>query len=177
MATDIRTGVKCCEMDLVATLLELEMLNVMCRVISEPYAGLFLMGYLKGRVKDLSNVQGLSKLAAFPDWCNLLKGNPGDDSSIEELKASIVIDERKRPIKRYGVSQSAVDQVKRHPIRRNRDYDIMSAYQGNTVDQQQLTNFSEEGRLFADVGPIDGKLYHIFLPRTGLSILRCGACT
>ncbi|KAJ6703355.1 GAMMA-TUBULIN COMPLEX COMPONENT [Salix viminalis] len=68
--------------------------------------GLFLMGYLKGRVKDLSNVQGLSKLAAFPDWCNLLKGNPGDDSSIEELKASIVIDERKRPIKRPGEEAS-----------------------------------------------------------------------
>lgn len=29
MAIDIRTGVKCCEMDLVATLLKLEMLNVM----------------------------------------------------------------------------------------------------------------------------------------------------
>ncbi|KAF9686008.1 hypothetical protein SADUNF_Sadunf03G0113800 [Salix dunnii] len=70
--------------------------------------GLFLMDYLKGKVKDLSNVQGLSKLAEFPDWCNLLRGNPGDDSSVEELKASIVIDERKIPIKRYGVSQSAV---------------------------------------------------------------------
>ncbi|KAG5249517.1 Spc97 / Spc98 family of spindle pole body component [Salix suchowensis] len=48
----------------------------------------------------------LVKLAAFPDWCNLLKGNPGDDSSIEELKASIVIDERKRPIKRPGEEAS-----------------------------------------------------------------------
>jgi hypothetical protein len=64
------------------------------------------MEYLKGKVKDLSHVQGLTKLAAFSDCCNLLKGNPGDDSSIEELKASI--DERRRPIKRYEVSQSAV---------------------------------------------------------------------
>ena len=66
------------------------------------------MEYLKGKVKDLSHVQGLTKLAAFSDCCNLLKGNPGDDSSIEELKASIDIDERRRPIKRYEVSQSAV---------------------------------------------------------------------
>ncbi|KAI5595393.1 hypothetical protein POPTR_003G149100v4 [Populus trichocarpa] len=64
--------------------------------------GLFLMEYLKGKVKDLSHVQGLTKLAAFSDCCNLLKGNPGDDSSIEELKASIDIDERRRPIKRAG---------------------------------------------------------------------------
>lgn len=66
------------------------------------------MEYLKGKVKDLSHVQGLTKLAAFSDCCNLLEGNPGDDSSIEELKASILINERRRPIKRYEVSQSAV---------------------------------------------------------------------
>ncbi|KAJ6943799.1 hypothetical protein NC652_009291 [Populus alba x Populus x berolinensis] len=60
------------------------------------------MEYLKGKVKDLSHVQGLTKLAAFSDCCNLLEGNPGDDSSIEELKASIAINERRRPIKRAG---------------------------------------------------------------------------
>ncbi|KAG6781248.1 hypothetical protein POTOM_014139 [Populus tomentosa] len=79
MAIDIRTGVKC---------------------------WLFLMEYLKGKVKDLSHVQGLTKLAAFSDCCNLLEGNPGDDSSIEELKASIAINERRRPIKSYGPSSS-----------------------------------------------------------------------
>ncbi|KAJ6393408.1 hypothetical protein OIU77_022795 [Salix suchowensis] len=64
--------------------------------------GLLLMEYLKGKVQDLSQAQGLTKLVAFPECCNLLKGNPGDDSSIEELKACIGIDERKRPTKRPG---------------------------------------------------------------------------
>ncbi|KAJ6712760.1 putative PHOSPHOLIPID-TRANSPORTING ATPASE [Salix purpurea] len=64
--------------------------------------GLLLMEYLKGKVKDLSQVQGLTKLVAFPECCNLLKGNPGEDSSMEELKACIGIDERKRPTKRPG---------------------------------------------------------------------------
>ncbi|KAF9689141.1 hypothetical protein SADUNF_Sadunf01G0060700 [Salix dunnii] len=64
--------------------------------------GLLLMEYLKGKVKDLSQVQGLTKLVAFPECCNLLKGNPGEDSSMEELKACIGIDEGKRPTERPG---------------------------------------------------------------------------
>jgi hypothetical protein len=66
------------------------------------------MEYLKGKFKDLSQVQGLTKLVVFPECCNLLKRNPGEDSSMEELKACIGIDERKRPTERYEESQSAV---------------------------------------------------------------------
>ncbi|KAJ8759289.1 hypothetical protein K2173_006809 [Erythroxylum novogranatense] len=60
---------------------------------------LILMEYFKGKVEDLSAVPGLAN-CSFLDGCNLLKRNSAADLSIEQLKACIGIEERKRPAKR-----------------------------------------------------------------------------
>lgn len=58
------------------------------------------MEYAKEKVKDKSLGTGLAKSAAFMDCCNLLKSDIEDILSIEEIKACIGFDPKKRHAKR-----------------------------------------------------------------------------
>ncbi|KAJ0016642.1 hypothetical protein Pint_11591 [Pistacia integerrima] len=62
--------------------------------------GLILMEYSKQKFKDLSHIPGSAEPSSFIDGCNLLKFNPSDIMSIEELASCINIDSRGRPPKR-----------------------------------------------------------------------------
>ncbi|CAK7335866.1 unnamed protein product [Dovyalis caffra] len=103
-----------------------------------------------GKVKDLSHVQGLTKLAAFPECCNLLKGNTGDNSSIEELKACIGIDERKRPTKRGNQTEETEIMTLCKPI------------EGSQLVNSSLTNFLEEADASDDVIASHEKVVNYF---------------
>ncbi|KAJ0082130.1 hypothetical protein Patl1_11779 [Pistacia atlantica] len=63
--------------------------------------GLILMEYSKQKFKDLSHIPGSAEPSSFINGCNLLKFNPSDIMSIEELASCINIDSRRRPPKRY----------------------------------------------------------------------------
>ncbi|KAB1222155.1 hypothetical protein CJ030_MR2G002667 [Morella rubra] len=60
--------------------------------------GFILMEYFNVKVKDLSLLPG--ECAAFMDCCNLFKRDIGEVMSIEELKACLGLDSKKRPAKR-----------------------------------------------------------------------------
>ena len=68
--------------------------------LAEDDAGFILMEYTKEKVKDKSLGTGLAKSAAFVDCCNLLKFDVEDILSIEEIKACIGFDLKKRRAKR-----------------------------------------------------------------------------
>ncbi|KAK9285355.1 hypothetical protein L1049_024546 [Liquidambar formosana] len=78
-----------------------------CNVLAEKFdlkmlraIGFILMEYLKGRLKDLSAIQGFADSAAFLEGCNLLNCNLNDSISLEELMACINIDSKKREAER-----------------------------------------------------------------------------
>ncbi|GAV87734.1 hypothetical protein CFOL_v3_31160 [Cephalotus follicularis] len=68
--------------------------------------GFVLMQYVKGQVKDLSLSPSLAESATLIDNCNLLKSELENIMSIEELKACISTDSRKRSAKRRSDFQN-----------------------------------------------------------------------
>lgn len=58
------------------------------------------MEYLRGRVKDLSDIPGLAGLDKFLNECNLLKCGLNDTMSTEELKAYICTNSKRRTSER-----------------------------------------------------------------------------
>ncbi|XP_058213981.1 uncharacterized protein LOC131325649 isoform X1 [Rhododendron vialii] len=79
--------------------------------------GFILMEHLKGQLKDVSVIPGLAESSSFLDGCNILNSKLSDTFSsmdIEELRAYVGTDQRKRLAEIFGKDEAHDQKKKSH---------------------------------------------------------------